>query len=204
MIQRYHLNVNLFFHLIIWFIIYSTVVIQSLSKSQLQEVIFSNRYKLDNESLPSGLDELALLNKTAEEYGFEVDQEKANKILKSEKNIPSLKEKYDGAVLQIRGEYSIEPEFSMRTEEGFIKGELFIFHETITNKNHKMIAEKLFKERAVKLFPGCDEEYLYQAISEVTETYLHETLKKIARDLPIIHVSFDSDGRFTVKVMGNV
>ena len=179
-----------------------------LSKSQLHEVIINNRYKLDNDSLSSNLDELMLLNKTAVEFGFEVDKKKAAKLieesLKGQKNSIYLKEKYVGAVLQIRGEYSVKSEFSLGTAEGFLKGELFIFHETSINKFHKLLAEKLIDEKTVKLFPGCDEEYLYEAISEVTETYLYETLRKLAPGLPVFQVIFDAGGSFDIKEMGKI
>lgn len=184
------------------------MVSQTLSKTQLHEVIYSNRHKLNNESSAPIFDEYTLLNKTSEEYGFEVDKEKAEKIikniLKELRDTPILKEKYDGAVLQIRGEYSVNPEFALKTEEGFVKGELFVFHETYTNENHKILAEKLIEEKAVKLYPGCDKEYLYQAISEVTETYLYEALRKVAHGLPIFQVNFDTDGTFSIKEMGNI
>jgi len=184
------------------------VTVLTLSKTQLHEVIFSNRYKLDNESTPSIFNESMLLNKTAEEYGFEVVKEKAEKIckeiFKEQNSLSKLKEKYDGAVLQIKGDYSIKPEFSMKTKEGFVAGELFVFHETVTNNNHKILAKKLIEKKAVELFPGCDEEYLYQAISEVTETQFYETLRKVATELPIFHVSFDTDGTFSIKEMGSI
>ncbi|OGK11615.1 hypothetical protein A2954_06715 [Candidatus Roizmanbacteria bacterium RIFCSPLOWO2_01_FULL_37_12] len=181
---------------------------QILSKTQLHEVILSNRYKLDSDSHASYLDEFELLNKTAEEYGFEVNQEKTAKIikekLKGQKNTQVLKEKYEGAILQIRGVYSVKPEFALRSEEGFVKGELYVFHETATNKNHRDLAKELIEVKAVQLFPGCDEEYLYEALSEVTETYLYQTINKVAAKLPIYYVKFDEDGSFTVKDMSTV
>ena len=181
---------------------------QILSKSQLHDVIYNNHFKIEENDSLVNLNELALLTKTAVEYGFEIDEKKAQKIvrenLKVQKNTISLNEKYEGAVLQIRGEYSVKPEFSMSTEEGFIKGKLFIFQATITNKLHRILAKNLLEEKVVVLFPGCDEEYLYQALSDVTETYLHETLAKVAKNLPIFHVDFDEDGTFKVKEMGNV
>lgn len=179
-----------------------------LSKSQLQGVIFNNRHKLSNEAPFSYLPEITLLNKTAEEYGFTLKKAKAEKILKEIiKNLPGLselKKKYEGAVLQIRGDFSVKPEFSMRTEDGFIKGVLFIFQETLTNRNHRVLAKKLIEEKAVELYPGCDEEYLYEALSEVTEIQLYETIKNLAAELPIFQVSFDADGTFRIKEMGKV
>lgn len=178
------------------------------SKNQIHEVIVENRFKLTGEFLPSNLDELTLIRKTAEEYGFQVDQLLAEKILKGlfENNIQliTLKEKYNGAVIHIRGDFSVKPEYSMNTEEGFVKGELFVYHETLINKLHKELSKKLIEEKAVELFPGCDEEYLYETISETAENYLFEILNKVAKNLPIFQVNFDVDGTFKAKEMGIV
>jgi len=184
------------------------VVAQTLSKTQLHEVIRNNSFKIVNEDLPANLDELSLLVRTAEEYGFEIYTEKAlsviREIFKSGKGAVDPGKKYDGALLQIKGGYSVKPEFSMKTAEGFVKGELFVFQETVANKKHRILAKKLIAEKSLKLFPGCDDEYLYEALAEVTETFIYESLKKSSPGLPIFHVHFDDDGTFTVKEMGNI
>ena len=110
----------------------------------------------------------------------------------------------EGAVLQIQGPYSLYPRFSEQIDQGKTKTQAFIFHSTLVNERHKLIAKKLIEEKIVKLFPGYDEEYLYEALSEVSENHLFETLKRLASGLPIFQVSFDSDGSFTIKEMGKV
>ena len=52
-----------------------------LSKTQTQDIVFKNRYRLDDTSSPSVLDELFLLTLTGESYGFEMDRERAAKII---------------------------------------------------------------------------------------------------------------------------
>lgn len=179
-----------------------------LSKEQVQEVVFSNRYRLDDTSSLSVLDELVLLTATGESYGFEVDRKKSAKIINEVFNIqkkpPRLNKQYEGAVLQVRGVYSVNPLFSVRTERGNIKGEMFVFHETFTNNKHKILAKKLIENKAVKLFPGCDEEYLYEVLSEVTESHLFETLKRLASGLSMFQVNFENDGSFDIKEMGKL
>jgi hypothetical protein len=184
------------------------VVAQILSKTQLHEVIQSNSFKLVAENLPANLDELSLLLRTAEEYGFEIHTDKTLPVIREIFKLGKIPndpgKKYDGALLQIKGGYSVRSEFSMKTDEGFVKGELFVFQETIANKKHRALVRKLIEEKAIALFPGCDEEYLYEAIAEVTETFIYESLRKSSPGLPIFHVHFDDDGTFTVKEMGNI
>jgi hypothetical protein len=72
------------------------------------------------------------------------------------------------------------------------------------NERHRLIAKKLIEERAVKFFPDCDEEYLFEALSETTENHLFETLKRLASGLPIFEVGFENDGSFKIKEMGKV
>ena len=108
------------------------------------------------------------------------------------------------AVLQIQGPYSLYSRFSEQIDQGKTQRQVFIFHSTLVNERHELIAKKLIEEKAVKLFPGCDEEYLYEALSEVTESHLFETLKRLASGLPIFQVGFDSDGSFTIKEMGKI
>jgi len=180
----------------------------TLSKAQIQDIIFNNRYKLDDKSSFSNLDELSLIINTGEVFGLEVDKEKAKKIIDetfNKQNKPSqLSNRYNGAILQIKGQYTVNSLFSLRTEARLIKGVMFIFQETLINRQHRILAKKLIGEKAVKLFPGCDEEYLYEILTEVTESHLFETLKKLASGLPIFQVSFDSDGSFTLEEMGNI
>lgn len=256
-----------------------------LSKDQVYELVTKNKYKikkgskflsrcvdgryLTSDSLPPlaipGADagQLGLIFAAANSYGFEVDQEKAFKVLvdvvggesnfnfhtdeHGDQKIPAsgcghlkqqnldpeaynlneaqlnfikkilirVKQKgaietvlegdhQEGAVLQIQGDYSLSPQAIIDTFEGKSNAQVFIFQSSLTNQRNKLIAKKLIAESAVKLFPGCDEEYLYTALTEVTENHVFETLKRLANGLPIFEVNFDKDGTFKIKELGNV
>lgn len=110
----------------------------------------------------------------------------------------------EGAVLQIQGPYSIYPRFLQQLDQGKAQIQAFTFNSTLVDERHRAIAKKLIEEKALKLFPGSDEEYLFEALSEVTENHLFETLKRLASGLPIFGVSFDAVGSFEIKEMGNV
>lgn len=108
------------------------------------------------------------------------------------------------AVVRLQGNYSLYPRFILETDGGRSEIEVFVYHATLANLRHKALAKKLLEHGAVKFFPGCDEEYLYQALSEVTETHLFEILKRLATGLPIYLVRFDEAGGFTVEDEGRV
>lgn len=110
----------------------------------------------------------------------------------------------EGAVLQLRGDFSLYPRYSIQANEGKSEIQVFIYQADLVNPRHRVWAQQLEKSKAVKLFPGCDGEYLYQVLSEVTENHLFETLRRLAKGLPIFQVDFNADGSFKVEELGKV
>ncbi len=110
----------------------------------------------------------------------------------------------EGAVLQIHGQFSVYPRFLTEAEVGKVQAQAFIFHSSLVDERNKLIAKKLIDHNAVKFLSGGGEEYLYEALSEVTENHLFETLKRLAVGLPIFAVSFETDGSFEIKDLGVV
>jgi hypothetical protein len=51
---------------------------------------------------------------------------------------------------------------------------------------------------------GLGEDYLYQVLSDEAEVHLLETVKRLAKGLPIFQVDFDSEGQYKIKDMGFV
>ena len=179
-----------------------------LTKEQVSEIVYENRFKLEKNFSSFNFDTKNLLTKTAESFGFEVIANKVQKVIdefgKNSEVSTEVDKKYEGAVLQVRGNYSVKQEFSVKIEGHFVKGEFFIYHETQNNKLLKELAERLFQESAVKLFPGCETEYLYDSLVEVNEIDFYETIKQVAPSLPIYQLIFDEEGSFKVKVLGDV
>ncbi len=256
-----------------------------LNKQQVYDLTVDNRYKIDparkflsrcidgryenSENLPPlaipGADagEMAIILATANDYGFEVDREKAFRALidviggmrnlqfhtdnhaeagatlggcghlkqmsldpeaysLKPDQVEFVKEKFDqakkqgaeevvltgehleGAVLQVKGPFSITPRSSLETKEGKKPVEVFVFHASLVDERHRALADKLIESGAVKLYQGQDGEYLYQVISETTEDHLMETAKRLAKGLPIYEVVFRNDGSFEIREMGEV
>lgn len=113
-------------------------------------------------------------------------------------------EHMEEAVLLLSGPYSVYPRFNLDTDEGNAEVEVFIYHQGLSHERYKILAEKLIKNKAVKLYNGLDHEYLYQALSETAENHLMETAKRLAKGLPIYQVKFKDDGEFEVKEMGYI
>ncbi|OGK25309.1 hypothetical protein A3F58_02410 [Candidatus Roizmanbacteria bacterium RIFCSPHIGHO2_12_FULL_37_9b] len=158
----------------------------------------------------SGCGHIKQQNLDPKAYGLEDDQmkfietalTKAKK--KGAKEIVLEGEHQEGAILQINGPYSLYPGSLLETDQGNAQVQVFIFHSTLVNERHRLIAKKLIEKKAVELFPGCDEEYLYEVLSEVTESHLFETLKRLASGLSMFQVNFESDGSFDIKEMGKL
>lgn len=109
-----------------------------------------------------------------------------------------------GAILQISGNWNIYPCYVLQTADGTKRVEFFEFHQTLVDFRHKLIAKKLIVNNAVKLYKDCDDEYLYQAISETTEQHFFETVKRLAPGLPIYSVVFKEDGQFKLEGIGKI
>ncbi len=103
-----------------------------------------------------------------------------------------------GALLLVRGAYSLPVRGFVDTAEGKVYAEYFVFHHSLANERHKILADVLIEKKAVRLFPGCGAEYLYEVLAEMTEQHLFETTKKLARGLPIYRIEFHEDGEYTI------
>lgn len=110
----------------------------------------------------------------------------------------------EGAVLQIKGNWSVQPSGIIETEHGNIVASVLIFHQTLAGARQRRIADELLTQSAVKLFDGLDAEYLSEAFSSVTEDHLLETLKREAAGLPIYQLNYTDEGASTLKDLGTV
>ncbi len=113
-------------------------------------------------------------------------------------------EHLEGAVLQVRGNESVLPRATIEKGMGRREVEVFVYQASLVDERHRALAQKLIANKAVKLYNDLDADYLYQAISEVTEDHLMETVKRLAKGLPIYAVNFKNDGSLEIKEMGKV
>ena len=110
----------------------------------------------------------------------------------------------EGAVVYIKGNYGIYPQYLLKTEDVEAHVQIFVYHQSLVDGRHRVLAKNLLKNKAVKLPENCDEEYLYDALSDTAEVHTLETAKRLAKDLPIFQVIFDEEGMFSIKEMGVV
>lgn len=113
-------------------------------------------------------------------------------------------EHLEAAVIIVKGDYGLYPQYLVETDEGRANVAIFVYQQSLVDERHRVLVSTLLKNNAVKLCPGCDEDYLYQVMSEMVENHLMETAKRLASGLPIYQVEFDNEGNFEIKEMGYV
>ncbi|MFA5136765.1 MAG: hypothetical protein WC489_05220 [Patescibacteria group bacterium] len=110
----------------------------------------------------------------------------------------------EGAVVILRGNMGLYPRYELMIDKHPKQVQVFVHQQTLINKRHRVLAQRLIEHKAVKLVEGCDEGYLYEVLSDVCELHFLETAKRLAKGLPIYEVKFDNDGEFKVENLGNV
>ncbi|MDO8498009.1 MAG: hypothetical protein Q7S61_05715 [bacterium] len=113
-------------------------------------------------------------------------------------------EHMEGAVVIVKGPYSLKTRLYMETPTGKREVEIFVLHQTLADERHRAWVTKLIEKKAIELYADLDEEYVYQALSDIAENHLMETAKRIAGGLPMYSVTFKNDGMFEVESIGNV
>jgi len=124
-----------------------------------------------------------------------LDQLKKKKI----KEIILEGEHLEGAVLLVKGSWGILPRYKIETDGGSQETQVFIYHQSLVDERHQVLASTWLKEKAVKLYNGCDKDYLYEALSEMAENHLMVTIKRLAKQLPIYEVKFNDDESFIIN-----
>lgn len=164
----------------------------------------------DSKDPASGCGHMTQIRLDPKIYNLEKDQlvlidsflKKAKKL--GAKEIVLEGEHLEGAVLQISGDYSVYPRNVFGTKLREVEMQVFVYQSSLVDKRHRALAKSLLKNDAVKLFNGCDEEYLYQVISGTTEEHLMLTVKSLAKGKPIYAVNFIGNEEFEIKEMDNV
>lgn len=112
----------------------------------------------------------------------------------------------EGAILLVKGEMGIYPQYEYESElDGRdIKTQVYVYQKTLVNRRRKIFVDQLIAENAVKMFEGCDDEYLYQVLSNEAENHLFEFLKKRADGLPIYAVEIDDKQKISIEHYDNV
>lgn len=113
-------------------------------------------------------------------------------------------EHLEGAVVLVRGDWSLKTRHFFETTQGKVLSQIFIFQETLVNERHKVLVKKLLEKKALDTLKKDDKDYLYMILSETSEAHLFETIRKLAKGLTIFEVKFDESGDFDLKHLGEV
>ena len=105
----------------------------------------------------------------------------------------------EGAIIILHGEYSVYPQYIFRFEDRSIDTQIYLYQQTLADRRRKELARLWFTKRAVSLYPRLDEEYLYEALSEMAENQLFAGLKTEAQGLPIYKVTIDKDNYIDIS-----
>ena len=65
------------------------------------------------------------------------------------------------AVIQVKGEKGLYPQFTIQAEERKITSSVFVVQQTFIDRRHRALAKQLIEQKAVKLYNGLDDEYFY-------------------------------------------
>jgi len=140
------------------------------------------------------------------EYGFDNEaKEQFNELIRysgiSEDRliIGPKKRKNEEALIILQGSKGLFPRHVFETDYGRWESSVLVYQKTLIDARHKALSKKLIKNEHVKLFNGLNEEYLYEVLSEMTDTHLYETLRRIDPAIPIYSVVFDENDEFKIK-----
>ena len=114
-------------------------------------------------------------------------------------HFPSRKDVGAGAILIIDGNKGIYPRFQFQTNNGLLTGTVYVFHRYLADERNKSLAASLVNTDAVTLYEGCDEEYLYAAITETMDTHFFQIANTMLPNLPIYTVTFAASGTFDIE-----
>lgn len=113
-----------------------------------------------------------------------------SKIAKSFKPARSEPHYPNGAVLIVKGDNTITLPIQAKVEGRDITVYPFAFHHTLVNTWHRNVCEKLIEENAIMLLEGQEIEYLYEVISDTTDTFLFEDMNYSVPELPIYSITY--------------
>ena len=141
---------------------------------------------------------------TEEEINF-VKEKSAEAIKKGAIEVILEGDHQEAAAVFIRGNYGIYPQGIVKTDSGNeIPVQIFIYHQSLVNERHRELAKKLIENKAVELPEGTGGEYLYEALSDTSDVHLLETVKRLAKGLPIYQITFEDGGGFKIEDLGIV
>lgn len=139
----------------------------------------------------------------AQDYGLDEQGKKELFKLSKQLGLPnkfkSAGTKNDiNACIVIEAEQGLFPNYTYDSGYGVLNAKILIFHKTFVDRRNKELSKLLLENESVKLFSGLDSNYLYQILSEMTESHLFQTIKHRDLQLPIYHAAVSSENKVTI------
>ncbi len=118
------------------------------------------------------------------------------------------KDNWPQGVIMVKGYGTIPLHNFLKIEtiegEKIIEIFLIVFQQTLFEERQKILAQKLFQEKVVKLFPNLNEEYLAMSLIETGENHFYFYINHYAKNLPLYQVVFKENLQFEIKDFGKI
>jgi hypothetical protein len=102
------------------------------------------------------------------------------------------------ACIIIEAEQALFPNYTYDSGYGVLNAKILVFQKTHVDRRNRELSNLLVKNDSVKLFSGLDSNYLYQILSEMTESHLFQSIKHRDLQLPIYHAAVSSENKVTI------
>ncbi|CAN5163376.1 hypothetical protein BH09PAT2_BH09PAT2_10740 [soil metagenome] len=108
---------------------------------------------------------------------------------------------HEHALLILESSQGLYPQYTFETYQGTTESRVLIFHKTLVDLRHKVLAKMLVEKQIVTLYEDLDEDYLYEVLSETAELHLFETTNFIDPKLPIYTAKIDKEQNISIKLL---
>lgn len=109
--------------------------------------------------------------------------------------------KSEEAVVIVTGSKALYPQYHFMSESGTVSGNIYIFHRTFIEQRNREFIKKLLEYSAIQFNIYMNEEYLLEALTEVSENHFFETIKKLPSHIPLYAVEFGEQNNFIVELL---
>jgi hypothetical protein len=110
-------------------------------------------------------------------------------------------ESAENALITIKGTAGLYPQATLDTEYGTKQIQVYVQQQTLLDARNKRLAQLLLQTNAITLFEGCDQEYLYEVLSEMSDYCFYYGLQKEIKQIPLYTVHFTDLAHFEIQEM---
>lgn len=121
-------------------------------------------------------------------------------MLKVSKHVHERDEKrlLEKAIIRYNGEDALFPQYEGDISFSREKVSFYILHQSMLDRYNKQLSHELLRQQAVELFPGCDEEYLYVQLTEISEECFFYSIRSMLPKIPFFTVNVRSSSKIDI------